>query len=320
MTTAAASPTGSVTVARLERSDLDAADAVLRLAFGTALGLPEPQRFAEGAELVRTRWSTDPAGAFKAESDGELVGCAFVTRWGSYARFGPLAVRPDHWGRGVGRLLWQARLPLADVWGTTHAALFTRTEPKNVHLYQTFGFWPGYLTALTARRVEARPRSAGWRTLAELEAGAREAAIADCRRLTDELHPGLDLGRELDGVARQGLGDTLLLENDGLSGLAVCHAGAGSEAGPGVCYVKFAAVAPGPQASRQFDLLLNACESYAASRGLDRLVAGINAARHDAYGRLLERGYRPYALGIAMHRPNELAYDRPDAYVIDDGR
>jgi GNAT superfamily N-acetyltransferase len=87
---------------------------------------------------------------FKAESRGELVGCAFITRWGSSALFGPLAVHPDHWDQGVGRLLWEARLPLLDRWGTTLAALFTRAETMNLHLYQKVGFWPGFLTALTA--------------------------------------------------------------------------------------------------------------------------------------------------------------------------
>lgn len=326
MTTAGTTPAlpatdADVTIASLGESDLAAADAVFRLAFGTALGLPEPHRFAEGAELVRTRFLADPARAFKAEAHGELVGCAFVGRWGSYALLGPLAVRPDHWDRGVGRLLWEARLPLLESWGTTHAALFTRAETKNVHLYQAFGFWPGSLTALTAKQLDRAPGPGVPHTFSELPASAREAALAECRELTDSLYPGLDLETEIRAVAVQMLGDTILLEDeDGIRGFAVCHAGAGSEAGPGTCYVKFAAVESGEGAPRRFERLLDACERYAAARGLTRVVAGVSTARREAYRTLLDRGHRPFAFGVAMHRPDEPGYDRPDVYALDDRR
>jgi GNAT superfamily N-acetyltransferase len=314
--------TTDVTVAPLEAADLPAADRVFRLAFGTALGLPEPRRFGEGTELVRTRFAADPASAFKAEARGELVGCAFVTRRGSYALFGPLAVRPDHWDRGVGRLLWEARLPLLDRWGVTHAALFTRVETKNVHLYQAFDFWPGFLTALTAKAlVAAGGAGEPPRTLAGLDAGEGSASLAGCRRLADTIYPGLDLEREIRVLDREGLGDTILLDpGDDLGGFAVCHAGPGSEAGPGACYVKFAAVRSGPNAAGRLGRLLDACEGYAASRGLTRLIAGVNTGRHEAYRCLLDRGHRAFALGVAMHRPNAPAYDRPGVFVLDDGR
>jgi GNAT superfamily N-acetyltransferase len=310
-----------IVVGPLEESDLATADRVFRLAFGTALGLPEPGRFAEGAELVRTRWLVDPACAFKAESSGQLVGCAFVTRWGSYALFGPLAVHPEYWDRGVGKLLWEIRLPLLERWSTTHAALFTRAEPKNVLLYQKFGFWPGFLTALTAKPLGAPVPNVHWRTFAERSERGRTVALGDCRRLTEAVYPGLDLEREILALDQQAVGDTILLDGDaGIDGLAVCHADTGSEAGPGACYVKFAAAAPGKSAARRFARLLDACEAYAAGRGLSRLVAGVNTGRHEAYRSLLDRGHRPFAFGVAMHRPNEPIFDCPGAYVLDDRR
>jgi GNAT superfamily N-acetyltransferase len=305
-----------IAVEPLEEGDLADADAVFRLAFGTALGLPEPARFAEGAELVRTRWRAAPGGAFKAVSGGELVGCALVARWGSSAVLGPLAVRPDWWDRGVGHLLWEARLPLLERWGATHAALFTRPEPKNVHLYQRFDFWPGSLTALTAKQL-----TAGGAPATETAPDVQVDLLDECRRLTDAVYPGLDLEREIRMVADQGLGETVLVrDEDGLAGFAICHAGAGSEAGPGACFVKFAAARPGAEASARFTELLEAVEAYAAARGLSRLVAGVNTARHEAYRTLLERGHRTLAFGVAMHRGNEPAYDRPGVYVLDDRR
>lgn len=320
--TAAPSVTdGDITVASLEESDLAAADAVLRLAFGTALGLPEPQRFAEGTELVRTRFRADPARAFKAEAGSELVGCVFVSRWGSYSLFGPLAVRPDYWDRGVGRLLWEACLPPLERWRAAHTALFTRAEPKNVHLYQKLGFWPGSLTALTGKQLDVVPSPVVSHPFSELPAGAREGALADCRLLTDALYPGLDLEQEIRAVDLQALGDTILLDDEGgICGFAVCHAGAGSEAGPGACYLKFATVRHGEGTPQRFERLLDACEGYAAARGLTRLLAGVNTGRHEAYRSLLDRGHRAFAFGVAMHRPNEPGYDRPGVYTVDDGR
>jgi len=320
-TTAPPTTDTEVTIASLEEHDLAAADAVFRLAFGTALGLPEPHRFAEGTELVRTRFLADPARAFKAEVRGELVGCAFAGRWGSYALLGPLAVRPDHWDGGVGRLLWEARLPLLEKWSTTHAALFTRAETKNIHLYQTFGFWPGLLTALTGKQLDPVPGPGLVQTFSELSTDARAGALADCRQLTDTLYPGLDLEAEIRAVDRQMLGDTILLDDEGgVCGFAVCHAGAGSEAGPGACYLKFAAVRGGEGASRRFERLLDACERFAAARGLTRLLAGVNTGRHEAYRTLLDRGHRPFAYGVAMHRPDAPGYDRPGVYALDDRR
>lgn len=57
-----------------------------------------------------------------------------------------------------------------------------------------------------------------------------------------------------------------------------------------------------------------------ADRGLVRLTAGVNAARHGAHRALLGRGYRAMLNGLTMLRPYGAAYNRPDAYVLDDLR
>jgi hypothetical protein len=138
--------------------------------------------------------------------------------------------------------------------------------------------------------------------------------LRSCRQVTDAAYEGLDIGREISAVAKQRFGDTLLLWGDGerLIGLAVCHCGAGTEAGSGACYVKFGIVRPGPTAAQDFDGLLEACESMAAERGLQRLVAGVNLARHEAYCRMLDRGFRTDLQGVAMQRPDEPGYNHID--------
>jgi hypothetical protein len=139
--------------------------------------------------------------------------------------------------------------------------------------------------------------------------------------LTDAVFDGLDLGREISAVSIQGMGDTVLLWDDGkLAGFAVCHCGAGSEAGSGVCYIKFGVARPGPGAAQHFVHLLQACEALAAARGIEHLIAGVNTARHDAYRRLLELGFRTDFQGVAMQRPNEPGYNRAGVYLVDDWR
>ena len=72
-----------VTIRLLREKDLPVADRIMRLAFGTFLGLPDPLEFMGDADYVRTRWLADPFGALGAEFGGELVGTNFATRWGS---------------------------------------------------------------------------------------------------------------------------------------------------------------------------------------------------------------------------------------------
>ena len=139
--------------------------------------------------------------------------------------------------------------------------------------------------------------------------------------MTDLIYEGLDVRHEMRAVADQSLGDTVLLTDDGgVIALAVCHIGPGTEAGSGVCYVKFGAVRPGPTAAENFGRLIDVCEEMAATQQAQRLVGGVNTARHEAYRHMLERGFRTDIQGVVMSKPNEAGYNRPDVYVIDDWR
>jgi hypothetical protein len=102
--------------------------------------------------------------------------------------------------------------------------------------------------------------------------------------------------------------------------VAICHIGAGTEAGGGNCYVKFGAVRPGQHAARHFGLLLDACDRLAADKGAVALAAGANAGRDKAWRALAQRGFRTAMQGVTMHRPNDTGYSHSDSYVIDDWR
>lgn len=313
--------TQAVTVRPLEEGDLAAADRIMREAFGTFLGAPDPLAVFGDADYVRTRYLAAPDCAWAAELDGELVGSNFVTRWGSFGFFGPLTVRVDVQDRGVGSVLME---PVRDAfarWGVRQSGLFTFPHSaKHIGLYQKHGFWPRFLNPVMSKPVAG---GEGCSAFSELDDAERPQALEEIRALTDAVFPGLDLEREIAAVEDQGLGDTVLLREDGrLVGMAVCHCGGGSEAGSGACFVKFGAVPPGDGGAERFGRLIEGCEALAAESGLQRIVAGVNAGRLGAYRQMLDRGFRAdVTVGLSMRgRPEGPDYDGPEDYVIDDLR
>ena len=310
-----------VVIRALEPRDLDEADRVTRLAFGTVLGVPDPLSVFGDRELVRTRFAAEPSWAFAAELDGQIVGSNLATRWGSFGFLGPLSVHPDLWDQGIAQQLMAPVIDLFDAWQLRQAGLFTFAEsPKHVGLYQRFGFWPQHLTAVMARAVGSPATRVPASRYSEVPASERDATLERCRELTGTIFAGLDLEHEIRTVDDQRLGDTvLLIDGSAIAGLAVAHCGAG-EAESGTCFVKFGAVRPGPAAGDRFEALLAACEQLAGERGAERIVAGVSVARHDAYRRLMARGYRTQFHGVRMARPAEPGYSRREVYAIDDLR
>lgn len=202
------------------------------------------------------------------------------------------------------------------------AGLFTSpNSPKHLGLYQKYGFRPRYLTAVMAKTVANVTPDLPSRRFSQLAESDKMAALAASRSLTERLFAGLDVSSVIRGIEANALGDTVLVwDGSELVAFAACHCGARTEAGSGACYVKFAAVQPAPRAARYFAELLAGCESYAASSGASRLVAGVSTSRHEAYEQLGRRGFRIQLLGIAMHKPDEAGFSRPGLYVLDDWR
>lgn len=273
-------------------------------------------------DYVRARWLAYPDSAFAAEADGELVGSNFSTHWGSVGFFGPLTVRPDFWDKGIAKCLLERTMELFQKWSTRQQGLFTFAQsPKHIHLYQKFGFWPRFLTQIMSKSISSGSLSSTAVKFSELPESQRSECLAACRELTNTICEGLDLEKEIRAVEKQSLGETMFLWDDSrLDALAVCHCGAGTEAGSGTCYVKFGAVRPDSLAQKNFDRLLQTCEALAGFRGLSRLEAGVNTARHHAYRKMMERGFRTEISGVAMQRPNEAGYNQADIYLIDDSK
>jgi GNAT superfamily N-acetyltransferase len=313
-----------IRIRALRQEDLAAADRIVRLAFGTFLNMPDPLKFMGDADYVRTRWQADPSAAIGAEMAGELVGTNFVTRWGSVGFFGPLTIHPDLWDQGIAQKLLRPTMDLFDEWGVSHAGLFTfANSTKHASLYQKFGFWPRFLTCLMDLPLgtEAAPVSAQAKRFGGLAAHEKQLCLQACRELTNSIYEGLDLDREIRAVDDQKLGDTLLAwDGTRLAGMAVCHVGAGTEAGSGKCYIKFGAVRSGADAAREFRRLIDVCREFARANGARTLSAGVNLARLDAYREMLQAGFRSTTQGVALERNGAPGYNRPDVFLMDDWR
>lgn len=312
----------NISIRLLQESELSTADYILRLAFGTFIGLADPITFGGDASYIQHRWKTEPKGAFAASLDGKLVGSNLATSWGSCGFFGPLSVHPDFWNQGIAKHLLEPIVEKFTEWGTQQAGLFTfPNSPKHHALYQKFGFWPRFLTAIMAKSVQqSKPVLQGTK-YSEMSEVERDDFLRASFELTDAIYEGLDVSREICTVHTQKLGDTVCFWDDlSLAGFAVCHYGAGTEAGSNTCYVKFGAVRLGKGTGLRFEQLLDLCETLSILKGMSRLVAGVNTSRHEAYCRMIARNFRTEITGVAMHKPNQPGYNRPDVFVLDDWR
>lgn len=311
---------GEIVVRPMAAGDLVDATRIYRLAFGTLLGAPDPTQFRLDIRTLETRFATDPGTAFVAERQGRLLGSVIGMDWGSQFVVGPLTVDPVCWGQGVARLLTAAILDAAVERKPALVSLFTHpASTTHLRLYESVGFVPMYLTPILSKPAGSAAPVRVARLFSALTVPERAIALGQSRNLTDAIFAGLDLRREIQSIEDQHLGETILLDGpDALAGVALCHIGAGTEAGEGVLFVKFAAVRPG--AAAEYERLLDAIDALAAKRGVQRVSAGVNTGRRDAYRRVLSRGFCAVTTGVAMHRPDGPGTLRPDVYIIDDWR
>jgi predicted N-acetyltransferase YhbS len=126
----------------LRESDLQEADKIFRLSFGTFLGLPDPMSFFGDPDYVITRFRADPSLSLAAEVDAKLVGSNFIANWGIVGIFGPLTVHPDLWEKGIAKRLLDKTMEIFEKMKTKHIGIFTFSHsPKHIHLYQKYDFW-----------------------------------------------------------------------------------------------------------------------------------------------------------------------------------
>jgi GNAT superfamily N-acetyltransferase len=300
----------SIKISPLKKTELEESERIVRMAFGTFLNIPDPLTFMGDRTFMTSRFHSPHVKVIAAREGNRLIGSNVITRWGSFGFFGPLTVLPEYWNQGVAQRLLEATMTTFDHWGVKHTGLFTFPQSaKHVGLYQKFGYWPRYLTAVTTFTPPANLAAPA--SLSTLPKSQREQAIQSCAKLTNKIDKGLDLTGEIRSALKQKTGDVVMIPG----AFAICLSGPGSEGGEKTCFIKFAAAKNG----EAFDKLLAACEAFASSRKA-AVEAGVNLAREDAYKRMRARGYKVTMQGVAMQRPHAEGFNRPDAWVIDDWR
>lgn len=301
----------------LIEEDLEQADSIVRVAFGTFLGLPDPTKMFDDRSMLVNRWRSNPNNVLGAYLDGHLVGSNVVSRWGTFGSFGPLSIRPDLWDKGIAKQLLEPTMDLFAKWQTTQEGLFTFAQsPKHVGIYQKFGFNARFLTAIMEKKVTKNDLSPQYKTLSE-SLGEVEPFLQECYELTDGIYDGLDLSSEIKAVKNLKLGDVVLAKQDSKTiGFAVCHVGAGTEAGSDLCYIKFGAAS----SNGAFGKLLDACEHFALRKGISKIEAGMNLERREAYETMLSHGFRSEFQGVSMQTRNGRGFNREDVFIIDDWR
>lgn len=154
---------------------------------------------------------------------GRIVAFNMAHHSGTEGWMGPLCVRPDQQGAGLGKVIVQAgmrwlRLQQAKVIGL-------ETMPRtmdNIGFYSNLGFIPGPLTVTLTLDAVAGDRAP--RLLSQHTDTDKADTVAACLALTTRIMPGYDFSREIEITDRLGLGDTLLLgPSHEPVGFALCH-------------------------------------------------------------------------------------------------
>ncbi|MFI5242410.1 MAG: GNAT family N-acetyltransferase, partial [Gemmatimonadales bacterium] len=166
---------------------------------------------ANGGALV-WRDERDEVAAFN------IVHCSGREGW-----MGPLAVRPDAQGTGLGKEIVKSGID----WLTASKALTIglETMPRtmdNIGFYSALGFAPGRLTVTVT--VDAAASSEQPSVFGRLSASDKDAVLAECCALSQRVLSACDFTREIALTDSLGLGETVLFRDRGrITGFALCH-------------------------------------------------------------------------------------------------
>src|SRR6184192_1257748 len=183
---------------------------------------------------------------------------------------GPLAVRPDRQGSGVGKTI--VRTAIDWLLEQDVATLGLETMPRtveNIGFYARLGFSPAHLTVTMTNDIATRGHTPP-ALLSHRKGSAADQALAAARRLAHELAAGYDFTRDLALTAELGLGDTSLVDgDDGLAAFVLWHSTPLAEGRPKdeVRVLKLAA-----RDDRAFEAGIAATEAAAARAGIRRVA------------------------------------------------
>lgn len=154
---------------------------------------------------------------------GRVVAFNMAHHSGTEGWMGPLCVRPDQQGMGLGKIIVQAGMRWLRLQRTKVIGLETMPRTMdNIGFYSSLGFVPGHLTVTLT--LDAAVGTGAPQLFSQLPVPDKASALAGCLALTSQVMPGYDFTREIEITDRLRLGDTLLLgAPDAPTGFALCH-------------------------------------------------------------------------------------------------
>jgi GNAT superfamily N-acetyltransferase len=231
------------------------------------------------------------------DADGQMVAFNMVHRSGTEGWMGPLAVRPDRQGEGLGSVMVRTGIDWLRSQGATTIGLETMPRTvDNIGFYSRIGLVPSHLTVTLVHDVGRRP--AGAPELLSATGTAWDERLQECRELADRVLPGVDFTRELALTQDLGIGDTTLVR-DGLrlTGFALWHSTPLAAGRPKDELRVLKLVAASPEA---FDRLVQALQLSAVSERVSRMAIRCQTEFSHAYLRLVELGYRVHWTDLRM--------------------
>ena len=246
------------------------------------------------------RYAIDDAGdgaMIWRDVGGHMVAFNMVHRSGTEGWMGPLAVRPDRQGEGLGSRMVRTGIDWLRSQGATTIGLETMPRTvDNIGFYSRIGLVPGRLTVTLVHDV---PRRAGAQAELLSTAGRTpDQGITECRWLVDSLLPGVDFTREIALTRELAIGDTTMVRDDGeLVAFALWHSTPLAAGRPKDELRVLKLVACDAAA---FDRLLDALPAVAAGERVGRIAVRCQTEFASAYLRLVARGYRVHWTDLRM--------------------
>lgn len=231
------------------------------------------------------------------DADGQMVGFNMVHRSGTEGWMGPLAVRPDRQGEGLGSAMVRTGIEWLRSEGATTIGLETMPRTvDNIGFYSRIGLVPSHLTVTLVHDVSRRP--AGVPELLSTAGAAWDERLEECRRLAERILPGVDFTRELALTRDLGIGDTTLVrEGRALTGFALWHSTPLAAGRPKdeLRVLKLVAANLGA-----FDRLVQGLQLSAVNERVSRLAIRCQTEFTSAYLRLVDLGYRVHWTDLRM--------------------
>ncbi len=225
------------------------------------------------------------------DEHNEVVALNMAHYSGLEGWMGPLAVRPDRQGLGIGKTIVETAIAWLRRQGVRTLGLETMPRTvENIGFYSRMGFVPQHLTMTMTGNADRRSMHGTFVRLRLASAAEQQRLVSACRERLEQSVIQYDFTREVALTRQLDIGDAVVVERDGaIAGFALWHSAplAKERAADELRVLKLYA-----DSLDTFEKLIVACEACAASLGIKRVSVRCQTAYAGAYRALVARNYR----------------------------